>query len=634
MRRGIAAALIGLALILAGCAPGPSQPESSSSALTEPPNDLPTAQPAVDALVAALNAHDVSALQLVRSPADAQEEFTTIFAGMDDIYPSVTAKSIAYEEPDAAVATLTMAWPLGKEGWTYDTSARLRHIDGVWRVDWAPTIVHPQLTSDSRLRHTQVESKRAAINDNTGLALVEERSLYEVGLDKGAVAAAEWVTAASDLATLLKIDVANFQKKVIANGPKAFVIATTLRQEDIPAAVSEVPGSHVREIKAAVGPSDSFAAPLLGTLGTPTQEMIDKSEGKLTAGDVVGISGLQARYNDQLRGVPGIKVDAVGRKSEAGASSAPFEELNLFQQDVSVGSPITLSLDRDLQTKAEEVLATQPGLATLVVVDVKNGGVLAAAQSPSGGSYPYATFGKYAPGSTFKAVTALAMLRKGATPTSTVQCPSSLKVSSYTFGNYSGYPSSALGSITLTDAFKYSCNTAFAGASSSVTGDELHAAAGSLGVGTDYDAGFTSYFGTVQPSNDIDRAASMIGQGQVTMSPLGMASVAASVAAGKTILPWLVEGHQATSTAAPLTAAEAASLQTLMKATVDSGTGKALQGLMTGAKTGTAQWGQANALQTHAWMIAYNANYAVSAFVEIGDSGGTTAAPLIVSLFS
>lgn len=73
-------------------------------------------------------------------------------------------------------------------------------------------------------------------------------------------------------------------------------------------------------------------------------------------------------------------------------------------------------------------------------------------------------------------------------------------------------------------------------------------------------------------------------------------------------------------------------LQTMMKATVDSGTGKSLKGVMTGAKTGTAQWGKAGALQTHAWMIAYNDKYAVASFVEVGDSGGSTAAPLILQL--
>lgn len=403
---------------------------------------------------------------------------------------------------------------------------------------------------------------------------------------------------------------------------------------EIPPAVAEVPGRHIREITAVLGPSSSFAAPILGTVGEPTAEMIEQSGGELTVNDRVGRSGLQLRYDEQLRGVPMIRIDLVERAAPEGTSPAPApaEPRTLFQQDQSVSEGIDLSMDRDLQAKAEEVLSTQPGLATLVVINLADGGLLAAAQSPPGGSYPHATFGKFAPGSTFKVVSSLAMMRHGIMPSSTVQCPATLSVDTYTFGNYSGYGNT--GAISLTDAFKYSCNTAFVGAAAQVTGEQLHAAAGSLGVGTDYDAGFSSNFGTVAPGNSIDRAASMIGQGQVTMSPLGMAAVAASVAAGRTVVPWLVKGHEATPTAAPLTAAEAQGLQVMMKATVDSGTAQSLKGVMIGAKTGTAQFGPTGNQQTHAWMIAYNETVAVSAFVETGDSGGTTAAPLITALFS
>ena len=635
VRRFLAAIAV-IALTFAGCAPGRNEPapEPSPSADASPPKDLPQANPAVDALVKALNAKDVSRLPMVKAPADAQAEFKTIFAGMDGIFPQVTAGDVSYGDDDTAEVPLTMTYPnLGREGWKYESKATLAYVDDTWRVDWSPTILHPELTSETRLRHTQKETRRAAINDASGLAIVEELSLYEVGLDKGSVIEAEWATAAGDLAALLKVDAAAFQKKVAANGPKAFVVAKKVRQEEIPPTITDVPGSHVREVKAMLGPTDTFAAHLLGSVGAPTKEMIDKSDGALSPLDRVGISGLQARYDQQLRGVPQVRVDRVARKA-ATSETGTIEEMTLFQQDESVGVALDLSLDRALQEKAESVLSTQTGLASLVVIDIKTGGLVAAAQSPSGGTFPHATFGKFAPGSTFKAVSALAMIRDGKTPTSTVQCPANLKVGSYTFGNYSGYPAGSLGQVPLVEAFKQSCNTAFAGAAADITSDQLHAAAGSLGVGTDYDAGFTSNFGTVQPGNNIDRAASMIGQGQVTMSPMGMATVAASIAAGRTVVPWLAKGKQAKPTAAPLTAAEAQMLQTMMKATVDSGTGKSLKGVMTGAKTGTAQWGKTGALQTHAWMIAYNDKYAVASFVEVGDSGGSTAAPLIVQLFS
>lgn len=633
MRRLLATLLV-TALTLVGCAPGPDSPEPSPSDSAVTRDDLPAADDAVAALAAALAAQDVSALPMVRPAADAQADLTEIFAGMDGILPAVTAGPIAYEATDdVAVATLTMDYPLGVDGWTYTTEARFRYAGDQWRVDWEPTIVHPDLTPQTRLRHTRQEAKRAPINDREGIAIVEEGAMYEVGLDKGAVDQAEWETAAADLAALLKVDAAAYTRKVLANGPKAYVVAATMLQAEIPATITTVPGVLVREISAIIGPGGSFAAPLLGSVGAPTAEMIAESEGTLTELDRVGLSGLQSRYDDQLRGVPGIRIDAVARKSAAGASASPVPETTLFQQDPSVGTGITLTLDRDLQSKAEEILSGQAGMAALVVLSVADGAVLAAAQSPAGGTYPHVTFGRYAPGSTFKAVSALAMLRSGMTPTSTVNCTPSLTVGSYTFGNYSGYPSSALGRIPLTTAFAQSCNTAFAAAASSISGEQLHAAAASLGVGTDYDVGFTSNFGTVEPGNSIDRAASMIGQGQVTMSPLGMATVAASIAAGKTTLPWLVQGTQASPTAAPLSAAEAQGLRTMMEATVSSGTGRSLQGLMKGAKTGTAQWGETGKLQTSAWMIAYNDTYAVASFVEVGDSGGTTAAPLITALF-
>ena len=70
MRRGFAAALVTLALLLAGCAPGPEQPAPSPAEATDPPADLPAADDAVTALVAALNARDVSTLPMVRNPAD------------------------------------------------------------------------------------------------------------------------------------------------------------------------------------------------------------------------------------------------------------------------------------------------------------------------------------------------------------------------------------------------------------------------------------------------------------------------------------------------------------------------------------------------------------------------------------
>ncbi len=637
-RRWIAAALA-VGVLAAGCTAGGGNEgagSSPSTSPTSPPDDMPSADPVVTRLAEALTALDVSALPMKDQTA-AQSELETIFAGMDGIAPTVTVDSIEYSAPEnSARAHLSMEYPLGENGWTYESYAALNLVDERWRIAWSPTIIHPALTSASRMRHLRTLPKRAAINDNEGLALVEERTLYQVGIDKAQLPEAEWAASAEQLALLLEIDAPTFQAKVAGGGKRQFVVGRTMRQEEITPDVGKVTGAQVLPTSAMVPVSDTFATSLLGIVGSPTQKMLDDPETDVSASDTVGLSGLQSRYEAQLRGVPEVRVDLVGRVSEDDdAAEEAFEEQNLFLQDSSVPVPVQTSLDRELQFKAEAVLADQPGLAALVVIQNDNGALLAAANSPAAGTYPQATFGKFAPGSTFKVVSSLAMLRGGLGPTSAVQCPASLEVAGKTFTNYSDYPSSKVGSITLTEALANSCNTAFAGAAGAVTPEQLHAAAGSLGVGTDYDAGFTSNFGTVEPNNSpIDRAASMIGQGQITMSPMGMAAVAASVASGKTTIPWLVSGEQALSTAQPLTPQETTQLQQMMMAVVTEGSGKSLAGLMKGAKTGTAEYGTVGAYQTHGWMIAWNDTVSVAAFVEEGISGSQSAAPLITSLFS
>ncbi len=637
-RRWIAAALAA-GVLATGCTAnggdgveGPP-PSADPTAL---PDDMRSAGPVVTSLAKGLTALDVASLP-VEDPKAAQAELETIFAGMDDITPTVTVGEIEYSAAEgSARAKLMMEYPLGEKGWEYETFAALDLVDDKWRITWTPTIIHPELTSDSRMRHKRTLPRRAAINDNAGLALVEERTLYQVGIDKSQIPEAEWAAAAGQIATLLEIDPVEFQAKVAGGGERQFVVGKTMRQEEISPDVGKVTGAQVLPTSAMVPVSDTFASSLLGIVGSPTQAMLEDPEVDVFASDTVGLSGLQSRYEAQLRGVPEVRVDLVGRVSDEDTTAdEAFVEQNLFLQDSSVPVPVVTSLDRELQFKAETVLADQPGLAALVVIQNDNGALLTAANSPAAGTFPQATFGKFAPGSTFKVVSALAMLRGGLTPASAVQCPSSLKVGAKTFTNYSDYPSSKVGSITLTQALANSCNTAFAGAAGTVTPEQLNAAAGSLGVGTDYNAGFTSNFGTVKPNNSpIDRAASMIGQGQITMSPMGMAAVAASVASGKTTIPWLVADEQALSTAQPLTAAETTALQQMMMAVVTDGSGKSLAGLMKGAKTGTAEYGTVGAYKTHGWMIAWNDTVSVAAFVEEGVSGSQSAGPLIKALFS
>jgi cell division protein FtsI/penicillin-binding protein 2 len=126
----------------------------------------------------------------------------------------------------------------------------------------------------------------------------------------------------------------------------------------------------------------------------------------------------------------------------------------------------------------------------------------------------------------------------------------------------------------------------------------------------------------------------MIGQGTVLASPLVMATVIASVRAGRTVVPRLLPAVETSepADAAELTAAEAAALQGMLRGVVTSGSGALLAdvpGPPVVAKTGTAEFDRDGRLLTHAWMIAAQGDLAVAVYVDVGESGSGTAGPLL-----
>jgi cell division protein FtsI/penicillin-binding protein 2 len=182
-----------------------------------------------------------------------------------------------------------------------------------------------------------------------------------------------------------------------------------------------------------------------------------------------------------------------------------------------------------------------------------------------------------------------------------------------------------------------SCNTAFIGNVGRLGPGDLTAAAQALGLGTDHDLGFPVYFGQVPPpETETGAAADLIGQGTVLASPFAMATVAASVAAGRAVLPVLLPEHEVEQTPPdrPLTPTEAGTLRGFMRAVVTTGSGRFLADVPgeVGAKTGTAEYGEPDAageLSTHAWMIATRGDLAVAVFVGTGVSGSQTAGPAL-----
>jgi cell division protein FtsI/penicillin-binding protein 2 len=605
-----AAALAGLLLALGACSSGEDQAATEALA---------------GQLAAGLTVRDVANVPLA---GGGQAELDDILAGIGDVPAEVTVDSVALDGA-TATATLTWTWDTPGEPWRYTTTATLEQGEDLWSVQWAPSVVEPSLVADESLDATLRQPERADILGADDAVLVTLRPVMRLGIDKTRVPAEEAGGSARALAELVDIDPDAYAGAVESAGPKAFVEAVVLREADAAEigqdAVEAIPGAIGLADELPLAPARGFAAELLGRVGPATAEIIEESEGAVLPGEQVGLSGLQARYDEQLGGRSGIVIAAVTGNRER----------TLHETAEVAGTPLRTTLDPDLQRVAEAALDGVGPASALVAIRPSTGDIVAAASGPGSDGFTTATSGQYAPGSTMKVVTALALLRAGVAPTDLVPCTPTIVVDGKTFTNYDDYPASGIGSIPLRTAVANSCNTALISQGEVLAEDDLAEAAAALGLGVDHDLGFPAYFGQVPAAESAtEAAAALIGQGKVLASPMAMAAVAASVAEGRTVVPRLLP-EVAAATAdpgQPLTPDEADALRDIMRAVVTEGTAGFLRdvpGAPIGAKTGTAEFGTDSPPDTHAWMIANQGDLAVAVFVEEGQSGSQTAGPIL-----
>ncbi|EAQ00913.1 putative secreted penicillin binding protein [Janibacter sp. HTCC2649] len=558
-------------------------------------------------------------------------DLAALVKGMGKATHTVSVASMTEAKDGAASAILKQSWTLPGSAapWTYETPLDVRETDGTWAGVWKPDLLAPDLVEGESLRIKRQQPTRAEILGANNQQIVTPRAVSRIGIDKTKVSASEALATAPLLAEALGINSANYVTAVKNAGPKAFVEAITVREgspQEAEARALAAPGVFLVADTLPLAPTSTFARPLLGTVGGATAEIVEKSEGRIVAGDEVGIGGVQAAYDAQLSGQPSYTVLATGGE----------QERTLFNTPSTPGKPVALTLDIAKQEAAEAVLEKVVPASAIVAIQPSTGHVLAAASGPGGKGVSTATQGRYAPGSTFKMVSGLALLRSGVTPASKVECTPTVTVDGRTFKNVDSYPTSALGSVPFSTAFANSCNTAFIRAGEKLAPAELPTAAASLGLTAKPGLGVSAFIGSVpEPKPGTDEAASMIGQSKVEASPLGMATVAASIAAGKPVAPVFVVGAKAEAAPAPakpVTAAESALLKTLMRGVVEQGSGKFLAdvpGEPVLAKSGTAEFGDAKALKQHVWMIGIQGDLAVAVFVDEGEGGATTAGPLL-----
>jgi cell division protein FtsI/penicillin-binding protein 2 len=527
----------------------------------------------------------------------------------------------------------------GSLGFVEQTSGNTKR----WVVQWAPSVINPQLTDTTTITRVRALPDRAPIDDRYGRPLVTNQTVEKIGVTAGSVPDGT----IEKLSDTLDLDVDGLTLRTSEAKTGEFVEAAVLREADYDAVsdrLSKIPGVTTTESTESLAPTRQFAREVLGTVATATAQSLANAGPYASPADPVGSFGLQATYQRQLAGRPSGKlllVDSSTQKSVA----------TLATFDGAPGIPLHLSLDSRIQQAADDALTGTDENSSLVAIDVNDGDILAVSNGPvSRAGDDRALNGQYAPGSVFKIITSEALLHNGLKPSDTVPCPSSITVNGKEFTNYDGLGS--LGDVPFARDFEESCNTAFIAAAGKLSDTALSDAATKFGVRSGWDLGVSNYSGDVPPANSPEeQAADAIGQGRVLMSPLAMAAVAAGVASGTPRTPRLVLDGPPTDPPAPvpsgaptsvptptprpspaaLPALESAdAIRTLMIDTVRNGTARvlAMPGVQVGAKTGTAQYGSSTNPGNHAWMVGFMGDVAFALIVERGDTGAGTAGPL------
>ncbi|GII03344.1 penicillin-binding transpeptidase domain-containing protein [Planobispora takensis] len=356
---------------------------------------------------------------------------------------------------------------------------------------------------------------------------------------------------------------------------------------------------------------------LVGILDKAGDKDVKKLGSSYKKGDAIGRGGLQETFQQRLAGTPSTEIQLIGSDKKA-------ETVGTIEGEA--GEPLQTTLDMRVHRAAVSAVRDLKQTASMVVIRPSTGEILSVVNNTGG--FNRALDGAYPPGSTFKAITATGLLQAGLKPGSRVTCPKDVIVGGLAIRNshHAGY-----GSVTFSDSFAHSCNTTFAPlAKEHLSADELVRTAELFGFNKQLSIGIPVGKGSFpRAENDAELAAESFGQGRITASPLLMASAAAAFADGTWRPPTLVSSIKQRNEPQELPEGVTDAMRQMMSAVVTKGTAKDA-GLPSGTrgKTGTAEFGPADDLKTHAWFMGYRDDLAFAVIVEEGEGGGAVAAPV------
>lgn len=545
-----------------------------------------------------------------------------------------------------------------------------------------------ELSEENRIRVEVIAAPRGEIRDRNGLLLADNVPAFTVTLDpydKTYVdAPAKIDSTLTRLGGILGVEPSLLRDKMKKDGRNSFLPVRLKRNLDrttvayIAEHESDLPGVDVEFEPLRRYPMGEMGSHLLGYVGEISdKELEDPDHAEYLSGDLIGKMGIERQYEKVLRGVSGkrfVEVNAMGRKAALLGERRPV----LPQR----GEALTLTIDAKLQRAAEQAFA--PGArGAVVALDPNTGEVLALASKPNydpnefstgisqarwamlseGGNFPLfnrAIQAAYPPGSTLKPFVGLAGLMTGAIQPGTTfreTCDGAFQ-----FGrrSFHCWDPRGHGTLAFRDALARSCDVYFyqlgirlglERLSDFMKGLHLSDKAGidlpqeRRGLFPDV-AWYDKHYGAGRWSRGLVLNLA-IGQGEIALTPVKLAQLAALIANGGTLVrPHLIHGVEAdggplpgaipgdsTGTHIQLSSSALASVRAAMEAVVSDphGTGYAakVDSVRVAGKTGTAQNPHGN---DHALFICFapveHPRIAMAVLVENAGHGSTAAAPI------
>lgn len=429
-----------------------------------------------------------------------------------------------------------------------------------------------EMADNNYLQRLPLPAPRGVLFDRDGQILVDNQSTTNIALVREQTKTIDRTLRI--LAQATGVDEAQLTEEVRRRrrepSYRPIVLIENARFEQVAAVRArqlELPGIIQQDVPSRKYTASDLAAHLFGYVGEVREAQLQRAEyAGVEAGAIVGQAGIEQSYNTLLMGVEGEKaviVNSLGR-----------EVRNLGSQQPSVGNPLQLSIDADLQRAAEEgfghfgvINSGKPYNGAAVVLDPRNGEVLSLVSLPAydpnkfaGGidraTWAFLTTDKskplqnralqatYSPGSTFKIVVATAAMEEGiAKPEFRVHCSGG----AFFYGRYfQCHLKSGHGSVDMRHAIEKSCNVYFYTLGNMLGVDRIHKWASRLGLGEVNGIDLPNELRGLVPSTEWKRREKKekwyagetisvaIGQGQVNVTPLSLAVMMMTVANGGT----------------------------------------------------------------------------------------------------